>query len=245
MSRGGQGDEPPQAPLPRVLGPSLAPQPAACGAGTAPGWGTGSPSEAGQARPQCFSCHPPAGRVIFALHIRQTWSHFFLFTLLPLGFSSPHPPHAAGSFLQQEHPDRPGQARPSLSQARGPMPWPCRQPRGALGTPPHRGQPQGLGERVEPGEEAEESRPRERGSGMWQQRVSKCTSVCVAACCGAWCDILCSFLAQEGTKHLSRVSPCPGHWAGHNPAEREDVSKRVARGKPPSRRSDDLARLLR
>lgn len=49
----------------------------------------------------------PSPRATLSLNSWQAWSHFSLFTLPTFGFSSPHPPNACGSFLQQEHPDSP------------------------------------------------------------------------------------------------------------------------------------------
>lgn len=85
-------------------------------------------------RAQLFLPPPSCCRVVLRLNIWPAWSLSSLFTLLTLGFSSPHPPNSTGSFLQQEHPDSPagchlaslpnalrgicaGRGRPSESQS--------------------------------------------------------------------------------------------------------------------------------
>lgn len=71
--------------------------------------------------PRCWT-RPSCCRVIPSLNSWGAWSHFSVFMLLTLGFSSPHPPNSAGSFLQQEHPDRPQATwRPSLNRSGGSM----------------------------------------------------------------------------------------------------------------------------
>lgn len=164
-----------------------------------PGIPTGVPAT----EPGC-SCFSLLCRVILSLNIRQAWSHSFLFTLLTLGFSSPHPPHSTGSFLQQEHPDSPpGILAPLPNPLWGSaLAWPGEswgKPKPPHDQCPLQGlvvsaawplAPPGPGPtpeswwRVEDGDEAKrESVPSERGLGMWQKYVNKCTSVCVTACC--------------------------------------------------------------
>lgn len=107
----GQGDEnPPRRCLesPRLCHPQLANP----GDGVLPKskyWpGTLKSLPSHWARQQLFLPAASCCRAILSLNIWHAWSHFAsLFTLLTLGFSSPHPPNSTGSFLQQEHPDSP------------------------------------------------------------------------------------------------------------------------------------------